>query len=95
MIGESHLVYQGNKTDSEDFYILTLAGLAEKLKFRGLHEAEVVLAVGLPLAWVKSQAADWRAYLIQEKELDFMFQASLFTYRQCGELAIDLIRHCK
>lgn len=50
VIGESHLVYQGNKTDSDDFYILTLAGLAEKLKFWGLHEAEVVLAVGLPLA---------------------------------------------
>ena len=49
VIGESHLVYQGNKTDSDDFYILTLAGLAEELKFRGLHEAEVVLAVGLPL----------------------------------------------
>lgn len=74
VIGESHLVYQGNKTDSDDFYILTLAGLAEELKFRGLHEAEVVLAAGLPLAWVKSQAADWRAYLMQEKELDFMFQ---------------------
>ncbi|MCX4354257.1 MAG: hypothetical protein OSJ60_21975 [Lachnospiraceae bacterium] len=39
VIGESHLVYQGNKTDSEDFYILTLAALAEELKFRGLHEA--------------------------------------------------------
>lgn len=32
VIGESHLVYQGNKTDSEDFYILTLAALAEELK---------------------------------------------------------------
>lgn len=29
VIGESHLVYQGNKTDSEDLYILTLAALAE------------------------------------------------------------------
>ncbi len=54
VIGESHLVYQGNKTDSEDFYILTLAALAEELKFRGLHEANVTLAVGLPLAWMKS-----------------------------------------
>ena len=74
MIGESHLVYQGNKTDSDDFLYFDFVGLAEELKFRGLHEAEVVLAVGLPLAWVKSQAADWRAYLMQEKELDFMFQ---------------------
>jgi plasmid segregation protein ParM len=63
VIGESHLVYQGNKTDSGDFYILTLAGLAEELKFRGLHEAEVVFAAGLPLAWVKSQAAGWRTVL--------------------------------
>ena len=54
VIGESHLVYQGNKTDSEDFYILTLAALAEELKFRGLHETNVILAVGLPLAWMKN-----------------------------------------
>lgn len=45
VIGESHLVYQGNKTESDDFYILTLAGLAEEMKYRGLHEADVVLAV--------------------------------------------------
>ena len=31
---------------SYDFYILTLAGLAEEMKYRGLHEADVVLAVG-------------------------------------------------
>ena len=58
VIGESHLVYQGNKTESDDFYILTLAGLAEEMKYRGLHEADVVLAVGLPLAWVKTQATE-------------------------------------
>ena len=67
VIGESHLVYQGNKTDSEDFYILTLAALAEELKFRGLHEANVTLAVGLPLAWMKSQGADFRRYLMKEQ----------------------------
>jgi plasmid segregation protein ParM len=84
VIGESHLVYQGNKTDSGDFYILTLAGLAEELKFRGLHEAEVVLAAGLPLAWVKSQAAGWREYLMKEKELDFMFQKERYKVHLCG-----------
>ena len=67
VIGESHLVYQGNKTESDDFYILTLAGLAEEMKYRGLHEADVVLAVGLPLAWVKTQAAEWRNW---EKIID-------------------------
>ena len=84
MIGESHLVYQGNKTESDDFYILTLAGLAEEMKYRGLHEADVVLAVGLPLAWVKTQAAEWRNYLMREKELDFSFRKERYKVHLCG-----------
>ena len=84
MIGESHLVYQGNKTDSEDFYILTLAALAEELKFRGLHEANVILAVGLPLVWMKSQGADFRHYLMKEQELHFEFRKERYYVHLCG-----------
>ena len=84
VIGESHLVYQGNKTDSEDFYILTLAALAEELKFRGLHEANVTLAVGLPLAWMKSQGADFRRYLMKEQELYFEFRRERYHVHLCG-----------
>jgi len=57
-------VYQGNKTESEDFHILTLAALSDELKFRGLHEANVTLAVGFPLTWMKSQDADLKRYLL-------------------------------
>ena len=84
VIGENHLIYQGNKTDSQDFFILTLAGLAEELKFRGLHEAKVVLAVGLPLAWAKSQAADFKKYLMQEQELFFSFRKECYRVHLCG-----------
>ena len=84
VIGESHLVYQGNKTDSEDFYILTLAALAEELKFRGLHEANVILAVGLPLAWMKSQGADFRHNLMKEQELHFEFRKERYYVHLCG-----------
>ena len=84
VIGESHLVYQGNKTESDDFYILTLAGLAEEMKYRGLHEADVMLAVGLPLAWVKTQAAEWRNYLMREKNLDFSFRKERYKVHLCG-----------
>jgi len=83
-IGESHLVYQGNKMESDDFYILTLAGLAEEMKYRGLHEADVMLAVGLPLAWVKTQAAEWRNYLMREKNLDFSFRKERYKVHLCG-----------
>lgn len=84
VIGESHLVYQGNKTDSEDFYILTLAALAEELKFRGIHEANVILAVGLPLAWTKSQGADFKRYLMKEQELHFEFRKERYQVHLCG-----------
>ena len=84
VIGENHLIYQGNKTDSQDFFILTLAGLAEELKFRGLHEAKVMLAVGLPLAWAKSQAADFKKYLMQEQELFFSFRRESYRVHLCG-----------
>lgn len=83
-IGESHLVYQANKMESDDFYILTLAGLAEEMKYRGLHEADVMLAVGLPLAWVKTQAAEWRNYLMREKNLDFSFRKERYKVHLCG-----------
>ena len=84
VIGESHLIYQGNKTDSEDFYILTLAALAEGLKFRGLHEANVILAVGLSLAWMKSQGADFKYYLMKEQELHFEFRKERYHVHLCG-----------
>lgn len=84
VIGELHLVYQGKKTDSEDFYILTLAALAEELKFRGLHEANVILAIGLPLAWMKSQGADFRSYLMKEQELHFEFRSERYHIHLCG-----------
>ena len=84
VIGESHLVYQGNKTDSEDFHILTLAALAEELKFRGLHEANVTLAVGLPLAWMKSQGVDFKRYLMKEQELYFEFRRERYHVHLCG-----------
>ena len=84
VIGENHLIYQGNKTDSQDFFILTLAGLAEELKFRGLHEAKVILAVGLPLAWAKSQAADFKKYLMREQELFFSFHKENYRVHLCG-----------
>ena len=71
VIGENHLIYQGNKTDSQDYFILTLAGLEEELKFRGLHEA-------------KSQAADFKKYLMQEQELFFSFRKENYRVYLCG-----------
>lgn len=74
VIGESHLTYQGEKTETEDFYVLTLAALAEELKYRGYREANVIIAAGLPLAWVSTQKETFRTYLMQNRELKFEYK---------------------
>ena len=43
-----------------------------------------MLAVGLPLAWVKTQAAEWRNYLMREKNLDFSFRKERYKVHLCG-----------
>ena len=73
-IGESHLTYLGEKTGSDDFYILTLAAIAEELRYRGMNEANIILAAGLPLAWTMSQGKSFRQYLQQEKDLEFDYK---------------------
>ena len=66
VIGENHMTYQGEKTDSDDFFILTLAAIAEELDVRGFCDANVILAAGLPLAWVSRQKNEFRKYLMQD-----------------------------
>lgn len=84
VIGETHLTYQGDKTDTEDFFILTLAALAEELKFRNIYEADIYLAAGLPLAWAKSQANDFSNYLMRESDLQFEFRKEKFRIHISG-----------
>lgn len=81
VIGESHLTYQGDKTLSEEYRILTIAAIAEELKFRGLHEADVILAVGLPLAWVGKQRENFKRYLLEKNDLVFEFRQEKYHVR--------------
>ena len=75
IIGQSHLTYQDDKTDDQSFYILTLAAIAEELRFRGYaSNANVILAVGLPLAWTVAQRKSFREYLRRDAEPEFEYK---------------------
>lgn len=75
IIGESHLTYQGEKTGDQSFYILTLAAVAAELNYRGYApNANIILAVGLPLAWTAAQRKDFRMYLKQDAEPEFTYK---------------------
>ena len=70
-IGSTHKEYQMDKVWDEDYYILTLAALAKELKGRGLCNASVILAVGLPIKWLGEQGEAFRKYLLRNKEVTF------------------------
>ena len=74
-IGEGHKEFIADKATDEDYYILTLMAVARELNVYGIHEADVHLAAGLPLTWIRKQREDFRSYLLCNKEVDFFSKA--------------------
>lgn len=66
---------RSTKTEDDTFYLLTLAAVAKELKRRGLNEARVFLAVGLPLTRFGSEKVDFLKYLTAEKDIEFIFES--------------------
>lgn len=73
-IGLGHKHYAPSKVDDEEYYILTLAGIAKELSRNRVTEATVHIAAGLPLTWLASQMEAFRAYLLRNKEVTFRFR---------------------
>jgi len=72
-IGEGHKEFVADKIQDMDYYVLTLAAVAYELRARGLREAKVHLAAGLPLTWLSAQKEGFKQYLLQNKEVEFSF----------------------
>ena len=73
-IGEEHKEFCAEKTQDEDYYVLTLAAIAKELKAENLTEAHIVIAAGLPLTWTSGQKADFKAYLMKNAEVEFSYK---------------------
>ncbi len=59
-IGEEHKEFCAEKTQDEDYYVLTLAAIARELDGKGMNRATVHIAAGLPLTWVATQKEDFQ-----------------------------------
>ena len=92
-IGEGHKEFIPDKAMDEDYYILTLMAIAKELHIVGIHEAEVHLAAGLPLTWVRKQREDFRNYLLRNTEVQYRFNGNwkavfrLYSFR-CKAICI-------
>lgn len=98
ILSEGHKSFVADKVMDDDTYILTLATIAKELKIRGLHEAKIHLAVGLPLKWVKAQREDFRRYMLREKFVDFKYKEERYKVEivdctvmpQCYAAVVDI-----
>lgn len=74
IIGSGHKEFNSQKITDEDYYILTLAAIARELSTQKITRAKIVLAVGLPLAWMGKQKEAYREYLLRNRTVDFTFR---------------------
>ncbi len=84
VIGEGHKEFVPQKQGDEDYYLLTLAGIAMELKDEGLTEADVIIAAGLPLTWTSGQKEAFAAYLTRNAEVSFTFRKVDYHIRILG-----------
>lgn len=68
-----------DKTDSEEYYLLTLVSMAKELKRRGVTDCHVRLAVGLPQKWYLKQKASFRDFLMREQRLSYRFEGVKYS----------------
>lgn len=69
------------KTSNEEYYVLTLAAIAEELKNRKMPVANVHLAAGLPLTTFGKEKSEFEQYLLQDKRQVISFEYEMKKYQ--------------
>ena len=83
-IGTGHKAYRPNKNVDDDFYLLTLAAMAEELDAFGLTKADVHLAIGLPLTWFRIQKEEHYQYMMRKKDLSYQYNDKQYEIHLVG-----------
>jgi plasmid segregation protein ParM len=83
-MGEGHKEFVADKAMDEDYYLLTLMAVARELNICGVQKAEVHLAAGLPLTWIRKQREAFRAYLLRNEFVSFRFNGKPYSVHFVG-----------
>jgi len=79
-IGEGHKDFISDK----DYYLFTLMAIARELNREKITDADVHIACGLPLKWVRVQRDSFRDYLMRKKKLSFRYNGTDFHVKLIG-----------
>lgn len=98
-IGGKRIEVKNTKVDNNDFYLLTLAAIAKELKNRNLTDANVYLAVGLPLTRFGEEKQAFIDYLSKNKDVGFKYAEKEYhitiekvsVFPQCYAAVADMI----
>ena len=98
-VGEERLEVLDSKVENENFYLLTMIAMAKELNSRGKTEADVVLAVGLPLTRFSAERKAFIDYLSKRERIVFSFEQKLYkihimsvsVYPQCYAAVANMI----
>lgn len=83
-IGECQKEFVSDKVSDNDYYLLTLMAIARELNVYGIREADVHLAAGLPLTWIRRQREEFRSYLLKNREVTYRFNGKDYRIRFIG-----------
>jgi len=83
-VGEGHKPFVADKATDDDNYTLTLMAIAKELNIAGIREADVHLAAGLPMTWIRRQREAFRAYLLRNERVTFRFNGKDYRVRFVG-----------
>lgn len=93
-----------DKTATEDYYIMTLAAIAEEMKAAGTTGAYVTLAVGCPLTRYGREKSQLEAYLSKNTKITFKYEGTeykvygishIYTYPQGYAAIVDRLSQIK
>lgn len=66
------------KVANENFWLLTLAGIATELKKRGKTRANILLSAGVPLATFGKDKKPFQEYLSRQGEIRFTYEGTTY-----------------
>lgn len=83
-IGECQKEFVSDKVSDDDYYLLTLMAIARELNVYGIREADVHIAAGLPLTWIRRQREEFRSYLLKNRDVTYRFNGKDYRIHLIG-----------
>ena len=81
IVGQGRLGKQATKTENENYFLLTLAGIAKELQYQGKTAASYVeLYAGVPLTLFGAERKEFRDYLWHKERISFTFEGVHYSF---------------